>query len=238
VLTNVCFLADTRPLCDDSIDVDVVLSKLNQCSSDPNFDLRAFFAAHAVKFDVSLTCEDVMSHFLNGQCVGQKAPRCHEVAHDVRSPTKMALATTEAVVVSCERKQISLDKLRVCCSVVGVATTRQPEYAIPMQKLNTRCNALRPLLDCDGLETIFCGVEDLGKQSLQYLSAQHNLNADPERDADFMKVTVLDHITSGECQASTSSLCARRWVKNSETSRPAGIKSPQHRKGFSNDRAE
>ena len=103
VLTNVCFLADTRTLCADAIDVDNVLSKLNQCSSDPKFDLHAFFTAHAVEFDdVSLTREDVMSHFLNGQCAGRKAPGCHEVAHDVRYPVGMALATTEAVVVSCE----------------------------------------------------------------------------------------------------------------------------------------
>jgi hypothetical protein len=103
---------------------------------------------------------------------------CREVAHEVRSPIKTALATTEAAVVSCERKQIlSLGELRACCSAVGplfpdgVASTRQLEYGILMQKLKTMCNGLRPLLDCERLERILCGIEDLGRQSLQYLSA-------------------------------------------------------------------
>ena len=54
---------------------------------------------------------------------------------------------------------------------------------------------------------MLCGVETLGKQSLQYLSAQHNLNVDLMCDADAVKTAVIDHITSSECQASTSSLC-------------------------------
>jgi hypothetical protein len=71
-------------LCNDSIDVDIVLSKLNQCFNDPNFDLPAFFTTHGVDSDdMSLTHEDVMSHFLNGQCAGRKSPGCSEVARGV-----------------------------------------------------------------------------------------------------------------------------------------------------------
>ena len=119
----------------------------------------------------------------------------------------MALTITETIITRCDHKQISSDDLRVFCSAVGVTTTRRPEYSILKQKLMARCNALRPLLNCDGLEAVLCGVENLGKKSLQHLSAQHNLDVDPERDVDSMKDVVVDHVTSGGCQASTSSLC-------------------------------
>ena len=201
--------SDTQVPRDDSIDVDIILSKLNLCCNDPNFDLSTFFVTHGVDSDdESLTYEDVVSHFLNGQCAGRNAPGCSEVARSVRSPIKMALTITETIVVRCERKQIPLNELRAYCSSIGVTTTQRPEYTALTQKLKTRCNALRPLLNCDGLETIFCGVETLGKQSLQHLSTQHNLDVDPEHDTDSMKATVVDHITSGGCQASTSGLCA------------------------------
>ena len=206
--TDACFLADTHPLCNDSVDVDIILSKLNSCTNDPNFDLPSFFTCHGVdNDDVPLTREDVVSHFLNGQCTSRSAPGCSEVARGVRSPIKMALAITETVVVQCERKQILLDNLRVWCSAIGVTTTQRPEYTVLTQKLKTRCNALRPLLNCDGLETIFRGVETLGKQSLQHLNVQHNLSMDSECDTDSTKTTIINHITSGGCQASTSSLC-------------------------------
>ena len=203
-------LADTRTPYNDLIDVDIILSKLNSCTNDPDFDLPSFSTCHGVKNDdVPLTHEDVISHFLNGQCVERKAPGRPEVTHGVRSPVKMALTITETIVTQCECKQILLDDLRVWCSAIGVTTThtQRPEYAILMQKLKTRCNALRPLLNCDGLDTIFCGVETLGKQSLQHLGVQHNVNANSNCDADSAKTAIIDHVTPGGCQASTSSLC-------------------------------
>jgi hypothetical protein len=58
-----------------------------------------FFAAHGIDSDdMPLTHEDVVSHFLNGQCASQKAPGCVEVAGDVQSSIKMALVVTEAIV--------------------------------------------------------------------------------------------------------------------------------------------
>ena len=120
----------------------------------------------------------------------------------------MVLTITETIVVRCERKQTSLNELRAYCSSIGVTTTQQPEFTVLTQKLKTRRSALRPLLNCDGLETIFSGVETLGKQSLQHLSTQHNLDVDLGRDTDSMRDAVVDHITSGGCQASTSGLCA------------------------------
>jgi len=126
-----CFLADTRAPCNDSVDVDIILSKLNSCTNDPDFDLPSFFACHSVKnVDVPLTREDVIvSHFLNGQCVERKAPGCSEVAHGVRSPVKMVLTITETIVAQCERKQVLLSDLRIWCSAIGVTTTQRPEYA-------------------------------------------------------------------------------------------------------------
>jgi hypothetical protein len=78
LLTNMHSLADAHTLCNDSIDIDVVLSELNRSSNHPNFDLPAFF-------DVLLTLEDFISHFLNGKCAGCKAPGCREVARGVWS---------------------------------------------------------------------------------------------------------------------------------------------------------
>jgi len=199
---------DARDLSDDSIDIDIVLDKLKSCLNDPDFDLSAFFATHGVEpDDVPLNRDDVILHFLNGQCASRKAPGCCEVAHAVRSPIKVALTITEAIVAQCEGKQISANDLRTYCSAIGVTTTQRPEYAALTQKLIIRCNALRPLLKCDELGAVFCGIETLGKQSLQHLSAQHNLEMDSERDVDSVKTAVVDHITSGGCQASTSGLC-------------------------------
>jgi len=120
----------------------------------------------------------------------------------------MALTVTEAIIVQCKRNQISLDDLRTCCSAIGVTTTQRPEYAVLTQKLATRCSALRPLLNCDKLDTMLCGVETMGKQTLHHLCDQHDLNVDPKSDAESMKTTIVDHIASGGCQASTSSLCS------------------------------
>jgi len=43
------FFADAQEFGDGSaIDIDIVLSKLNPCSNDPNFNVSTFFAAHSV----------------------------------------------------------------------------------------------------------------------------------------------------------------------------------------------
>jgi len=47
----------------------------------------------------------------------------------------------------------------------------------------------------------------MGKQTLHHLCDQHNLNVDPKSNTESMKATIVDHIASGRCQASTSSLC-------------------------------
>ena len=48
---------------DDSIDVDLVLSKLYSCSKDAHFDISAFFAIRGMESDdLLLTREDVVSH--------------------------------------------------------------------------------------------------------------------------------------------------------------------------------
>ena len=65
------------------------------------------------------------------------------------------------------------------------------------QELKARCNPLRPLPDCDGL-----GVEMLGKQS-----QCSTVSSKP--DLDSMKMTFMDRIASGRCEASTSGLCRR-----------------------------
>ena len=87
------------------------------------------------------------------------------------------------------------------------------------KKLRNRCNGLQPLLNCDELQTTLCSVETLGKQSLQYLSTQHNLNPHLESNTDSMKNAVIDHVTSGGCQALTSSLCVsfEDAYRNSDT---------------------
>ena len=39
------------------------------------------------------------------------------------------------------------------------------------------------------------------------LSTQHDLNGDQEQDLDSAKTAIVEHVMSGECQATTSSLC-------------------------------
>lgn len=56
---------------------------------------------------------------------------------------------------------------------------------------------LRPPSNCNGLETITCSFKTLGKQSLQHLDGQHNLNVNPEHGIDTVKAVVVNHIMSG-----------------------------------------
>ena len=98
------FLADARKLDDDSVDIDTVLWRLSSCSNDPKSGISACFTAHEIESnDVSLTYEDIMLHFLNGQRVSCK---CSEFLHNVRSLVQMALPVTEAIAVCCQCKQV------------------------------------------------------------------------------------------------------------------------------------
>ena len=203
---DIAFL-DVVKVDNDKINVDIVLFELNSCCSDTELCISNLICAHGLESnDVLLSREDIISHLLNGQCASQEKPGCSQIARAVQSPIRMAIMVTEEILARCECKQIQLDDLRMYCSAIGMATTRQPEYAILMQKLKTRCNTLRPLLKCDRLETAL-NTEGLGKQSLQYLSAQHNLDSNPTHNVDSMQTTIVDHISSGGCKASTSSLC-------------------------------
>ena len=88
--------------------------------------------------------------------------------------------------------------------MIGATTTQYSTTEIhrPTPKLTARCNTLRPLLDYDQPDAVHCSVETLGNFSLHHLSIQHDLDADPKRDADSTKTIVVDHITSGGCEAS------------------------------------
>jgi len=89
-----------------------------------------FFATHGVDSDdVPLIHEDSISHFLMVNVPSQKAPACStEVAHEVRSPLKMVLTVTEAIVIQHEYNLVSLDELRKDCSAIGTTSTQRPEY--------------------------------------------------------------------------------------------------------------
>ena len=80
-------------------------SKLNSCSKGTNFDISTLFAIYGMESDdLLLTCEDLMSHFLDGQCANRnlKAPGCSKVARSVQSQIKMAVTITEAIIAHCE----------------------------------------------------------------------------------------------------------------------------------------
>ena len=82
-------LADACNLADDAVDVDLMLSILNSCCNDANFDISAFFVNHDIFSDeVPLTHEDAVSHISNGQChcASRNGPGCSEIARSVRSP--------------------------------------------------------------------------------------------------------------------------------------------------------
>lgn len=76
------------------------------------------------------------------------------------------------------------------------------------KKLRQRCNELRPLLNCTNVENTLDAVESLGKRSLQQLAIQHQVQTDSARDnADEIRTRLVDHMSSGGCQASGSGLC-------------------------------
>ena len=89
-------LADVCNLADDAVGVDLMLSVLNSCCNDANFDISAFFVDHDIVSDeVPLTHDDIVSHISNGQCVSRNAPGRSEIARAVRSPVRTAFSITE-----------------------------------------------------------------------------------------------------------------------------------------------
>ena len=107
-------LSDPGEFDDCSVGIDIVLSKLNLCSNESSFDVSGFFATHGVDFgDVLLTCDDVVLHFINDQFASRNVPWCSGVAWANRSPIKVALTITEAIVARCNRKEIEFKGLRM-----------------------------------------------------------------------------------------------------------------------------
>ena len=73
LLTNIISDPDERDDC--PIGIDIVLSNLNLCSNELNFDVSEFFAFRGIDSgDASLTCDDVALHFMNGQCASRNVP--------------------------------------------------------------------------------------------------------------------------------------------------------------------
>ena len=103
----------------------------------------------------------------------------------------MVLTVTKAVVIQCKHGRVSrVDELRAYCNATGVTSDQRLEYTVLVQKLT------------------------LGKGAPHYLGIQHNLDIDPKCDADSTKYMIVDHITSGGCQASTE-FCLKRLPPSS-----------------------
>ena len=190
-----------------------MLSKLNECLSNGSIvDASSFFVAHGMDVEDTLLDEsDVVSHLMNGYCANHSTPACAEVSRRVKSPVKMAVAITGVVINGYSQGQLSSERLRSICSAIGIHPDRNKlESANLVKKLKLRCKDLRPLLSCTGLGGIFGMVEGLGKRSLRQLATQHQLKLHEASDLDDIRTQLVDHISSGTCQASTSGsgLCA------------------------------
>ena len=60
---------------DCSIGIDIVLSNLNLCSNELNFNVSEFFAFRGIDpGNAPSTCGDVVLRFANGQCAGRNVP--------------------------------------------------------------------------------------------------------------------------------------------------------------------
>ena len=69
--TDISFVEDARALRDNLINVDILLSKMNSCINNMDFDLSTFFTYHGIDVDgVTLTRENIILHFLNGRRIG------------------------------------------------------------------------------------------------------------------------------------------------------------------------
>ena len=160
--------------------------------------------------DPLLDKSDAISHLMNGYCANHATAACAEVSRHVRSPVKMAIVVAEIVINGYCRRQLSSENLRTICSAVGIKPDcRQREGDRLAKKLKLRCKDLQPLLNCAGLENVFGTIEELGKRSLQELAIQHQLDPHEARtgDTNDIRTRLVDHVSSGGCQASGSGLC-------------------------------
>lgn len=159
--------------------------------------------------DLLLDESDVISHLMNGCCATHSTNGCTEVSRGVKSPVRMAITVTQIVIDACLRGQLSVECLRMICSTVGIKPDcgrRESENLI--KKLKLRCKDLQPLLTQTELRNIFQTIEGLGKRSLQQLAIQHQLNLnDQTSNINSIRAQIVDHISSGSCQASGSGLC-------------------------------
>ena len=180
-------------------------------TNDSAADISAFFAAHGIDVeDPLLDKSDAISHLMNGYCATHAAAGCIEISHNIRSPVEMAIAVAEMIVDEYTHGRISPGHLSIVCSAVGIKSGgRRPESLTLIKKLKQRCKDLEPLLSHTDIESIFGTVENLGKRSLEQLALQHQLNVDSRRgDVDDIRTRLVGHLSSGNCQASGSGLCA------------------------------
>jgi len=205
-------LLDRSHFRNHSVDAELVLSLLNQYLDNSIVDVSTFLVAHGMDVeDPLLDKSDVISHLMNGCCANHSTDACREVSRRVKSPVKMAITVTKIIINAYGQGQLSSENLRSVCSAVGIKPDRRrPESANLVDKLNSRCKDLQPLLNGTGLENIFSMVEELGKRSLQQLAIQHQLGMRNRRadNADDIRTQLVNHISSGGCQASGSGLCA------------------------------
>ena len=200
---------DMSSLDDNSIDIALALAKLHECLTNcSTTDVSALLIAHGMDVDdPSLDRSDVLSHLMNGYCANHAAPACIEISRGVRSPVEMAITVSKTVIDRYSRKQISLENLTAICSAVGMHSGgRRPESLSLVKKLKQRCKELHPLLNCTGVGSTFNTVESLGKRSLQQLAIQHQVHSECD-DVDDVRARLVDHLSSGSCQASGSGLC-------------------------------
>ena len=160
--------------------------------------------------DLLLDESDVISHLVNGYCASHSANGCTEVSRGVRSPVRMAITVTQIVIDAHLRGQLSVENLRMICTAVGIQPDHHRQESDNLiKKLKLQCKDLQPLLTQTELRNIFGTVEGLGKWPLQQLAVQHQLSLDDDQtgNIDSIRAQIIDHISSGSCQASGSSLC-------------------------------
>ena len=204
--------ATGRPHFNRTIDVDLVLSVLTKyLHDDPATRTSSFLTAHGMDVDDPLLDNsDIISHLMNGYCANHVTPTCNEISQRVKSPVKMAIAVTEIVINGYARGQLSLENLRAICSAIGIkATSHKQESSNLIGKLKLRCEDLRLLSKCTGLESIFGTIEGVNKRLLCELATQHQLGLREMQtiDVDDIRTQLADHISSGSCRESGSGLC-------------------------------
>ena len=168
-------------------------------------------AAHDIDVnDPMFDKSDVISHLMNGYCANHSTPACVEISRKVKSPVKMAIAVTKIVIDGYSRGELSPRDLQETCSAIGIKPHQHhPEGPDLINKLKMRCKDLQPLLNRMELEDIFETIEKVGKRSLQQLAIQHQVDLHESRaqNVNDIRTQLVDHISSGSCQASGSGSC-------------------------------